>query len=128
MKKYTLFILAGFLFFAGSNELQARAVKLGRSTGSGTSSSYQFQPANNGGSGKTTFCPANCAQCNGNTCTRCKSGYLLSNGQCTTCPTGFTCSGDGSTTCSRTCSAGYYRDSNDCSCVKCTAGTYNASS
>ncbi len=121
MKKYALFILAGFLFFAGSNELQAKAVKLGRSTGSGTSSGYQFQPADNGGGNHgTTFCPANCASCSGNTCTLCRSDLLLKNGSCIACPDGQTCNG---TETPSGCTSGYY--SYNGSCKTCPA--HNAS-
>ena len=42
MKKHLLFVLAGFLFFAGSNELQAKAIKLGRSIGLETLSGAGF--------------------------------------------------------------------------------------
>ncbi|MBR1945113.1 MAG: hypothetical protein IJ846_02320 [Alphaproteobacteria bacterium] len=145
MKKYILFVLAGFLFLAGSNELHAKAVKLGRSTGSGTSSGYQFQPATGGRT--TTFCPANCTECNENICTRCKSDLLLSGGKCVTCPNGQTCDGTENTGCASgyysyagsckscpdnasscsgskvTCQAGYYRtENNGYSCTACEEG------
>ncbi len=93
MKKY-LFILAGLLYLLGQGEAEARAVKLGRSTGSGTASGYQ-QVFDGGTSGGThaTFCPANCASCDGSSCSRCKSGYFLRDGSCVSCPSNASCDG-----------------------------------
>jgi len=91
MKKY-LFILAGLLCLLGQGEAEARAVKLGRGTSSGTASGHQFQPANSGFGGPT-FCPANCTSCNGSSCSRCKSGYFLRDGSCVSCPSNASCDG-----------------------------------
>ena len=150
MKKYLLFVLAGSLFFAGSNELQAKAIKLGRSIGLETLSGRRFQPAANNG---TDFCPANCAECSENICTRCNSDYLLNNGTCVTCPSGLICDGTEAIECpSRfysyqgsckscpdnascadgtvSCLAGFYRtESNDgYRCQICETGTYSTGS
>ena len=115
MKKY-LFILAGLLCLLGS-EAEARAVKLGRSTGSGTASGYQ-QVFDGGTSGGThaTFCPANCASCNGSSCSRCKSGYYLKNGGCQACPANATCSG----TETITCNTGFHRSATGTTCTECS--------
>jgi len=127
----------------------ARAVKLGRSSSESSMLSREFLPGTGGG---TTFCPANCAQCDGSgNCTRCKTGYLLSGGQCVTCPTGHTCDGTENTGCDSgyysyngsckicpahyascsgsnvTCQAGYYRtENNGYSCKICEAGYYSS--
>lgn len=116
MKKY-LFILAGLLYLLGQGEAEARAVKLGRSTGSGTASGYQ-QVFDGGTSGGThaTFCPANCASCNGSSCSKCKSGYYLKNGGCQACPANATCSG----TETITCNTGFHRSATGTTCTECS--------
>ncbi len=115
MKKY-LFILAGLLCLLGQGEAEARAVKLGRGTSSGTASGHQFQPANSG-SGGPTFCPANCTSCNGSSCSRCKSGYYLKKNEgCAPCPANATCSG----TATFTCNTGFHLSAMGTTCTECS--------
>ena len=62
---------------------------------------------------------ANCATCtsskSGPTCTKCKSGYLLSSGKCVSCPANATCSG----TVSFTCKSGYEKYNDTCRISSC---------
>ena len=61
-------------------------------------------------------CPTNCSTCNSDgTCTKCKSGYLLSSGKCVSCPANATCSGTGSFTCK----SGYEKYNDTCRISSC---------
>ena len=116
MKKY-LFILAGLLCLLGQGEAEARAVKLGRGTSIGgiRPGPEPCTGSNCSGPGPT-FCPANCASCNGSSCSKCKSGYYLKNGGCTPCPANATCSG----TETITCNTGFHRSATGTTCTECS--------
>ena len=68
---------------------------------------------------------ANCATQSGSTCTKCNSGYYLSDNTCKSCPSNASCSG----TSSFSCNSGYYKNGTVCSscssaiagCSTCTA-------
>lgn len=64
----------------------------------------------------------NCETQNGNTCTKCKSGYYLLNNACLACPTNATCSG----TSGFICKSGYYRSGDKC--LSCSSAIPDCSS
>ncbi len=105
----------------------------------------------------TGYCPTcssavtNCATCTskttssgGATCTKCNSGYYLSNGSCVACPANATCNGTATITCNtgynlsgtscvndcdswdisyKSCSKGYRKLASGGSCTACPANT-----
>ena len=117
MKKY-LFILAGLLCFIGQSQVEAKAVKLGRSVVIGN----QGGPGPGPGPGPTpgpgpAFCGANCSSCDSSSaCTRCKSNFYLRDGACKACPDNATCPG----TETITCASGYFLSAGGTSCSACS--------
>ncbi|EAR96177.2 REJ domain protein (macronuclear) [Tetrahymena thermophila SB210] len=71
------------------------------------------------------YCPDFCDSCNNSGCTKCSSGYLLSNGICNACDaTCSTCSGTGKNQCI-TCKNNYYISDKNNYCVSsCDSNQY----
>jgi len=121
MKKYML-LLAGLLCFVIPENVEAKAVKLGRSVSSATSTAgiNLSNRHTDKDRADVVVCATGCETCRSTTqCLKCKPDYYLKNGVCEACPEFASCAGGTQTF---SCDSVHYASGDHCEDI-CTGVT-----